>query len=143
MTASRSAPPPRHDPVTTPVPPPRHDAVTTPGLPPCHDGVTMPCPVCQHPFTPAGRRRYCSGACRALAYRRRRDTACAAIVIPGARPRRPGTVYECGSCGSRALGNQRCDQCGTFMRRAGTGGCCPSCDEPVTIAELTGREDRT
>ncbi len=26
------------------------------------------------------------------------------------------------------------------MRRAGTGGCCPHCDEPVTIAELTGQE---
>jgi len=117
--------------MTASQPPPRHDAVTT------------PCPACQHPFTPAGRRRFCSGACRALAYRRRRDAARAAIVIPDARPRRPATVYECGSCGGRALGNQRCDPCGTFMRRAGTGGCCPSCDEPITIAELTGREAGT
>ena len=113
------------------------------GPPSRHDGVTTPCPACQHPFTPAGRRRFCSDACRALAYRRRRDAAQAAIVIPEPRPRRPGTVYECGSCGHRALGNQRCDQCGTFMRQAGTGGCCPSCDEPVTIAELTGQEART
>jgi hypothetical protein len=120
---------------TQPGSPSRHDGVTPPGPPPRHDGVTTPCPACG--------RRFCSGACRALAYRRRRDTARAAIVIPEPRPRRPGTVYECGSCGHRALGNQRCDQCGTFMRRAGTGGCCPSCDEPVTIAELTGREDRT
>jgi hypothetical protein len=126
-----------------PGPPPRHDAVTPPGFPSRHDGVTTACPACQRPFTPAGRRRYCSGACRALAYRRRRDAAQAAIVIPQARPRRPGTVYECGSCGHRALGNQRCDQCGTFMRRAGTGGCCPACDEPVTIAELTGQEAGT
>ncbi len=108
------------------------------GSPPRHDSVTTPCPVCQHPFTPAGRRRFCSGACRALACRRRRDAARAAIVIPEARPRRPVTVCECGSCGSRTLGNQRYDQCGTFMRRAGTGGCCPACDEPITIAELTG-----
>ena len=26
---------------------------------------------------------------------------------------------------------------------AGTGGCCPSCDEPITIAELTSKETRT
>jgi hypothetical protein len=118
-------------------------STSQPGLPLRHDGVTAPCPACQQPFTPAGRRRFCSGACRALAYRRRRDTAQAAIVIPDARPRRPVTVYECGSCGHRALGNQRCDQCGTFMRRAGTGGCCPACDEPITITELTGQETRT
>lgn len=117
--------------------------VTQPGPPSRHDGVTTTCPACQQPFTPAGRRRYCSGACRALAYRRRHDAARAAIVVPDARPRRPGTVYECGSCGHRALGNQHCDQCGIFMRRAGTGGCCPSCDEPVTVAELTGQEART
>ena len=128
---------------TQPPPPSCHDAVMTPGPPSRHDGVTTPCPVCEQPFTPAGRRRFCSGACRALAYRRRRDTARAAIVVPGPRPRRPGTVYECGSCGHRAVGNQRCDQCGTFMRRAGTGGCCPHCDEPVTIAELTSQEDQT
>jgi hypothetical protein len=129
--------------MTASQPPSRHDGVTTPGPPSRHDAVTTACPVCQHPFTPAGRRRFCSGACRALACRRRRDAAQAAIVIPEARPRRPATVYECGSCGHRALGNQRCDQCGTFMCRAGTGGCCPSCDEPITIAELTGQEART
>jgi hypothetical protein len=90
--------------MTASQPPPRHDAVTTPGSPLRHDGVTTPCPACQHPFTPAGRRRFCSGACRARAYRRRRDAARAAIVIPDARPRRPATVYECGNCGSRASG---------------------------------------
>jgi hypothetical protein len=109
-----------------PGPPSCHDAVTPPVLPSRHDGVTTPCP-----------------ACRALAYRRRRAAAQAAIVIPDPRPRRPGTVYECGNCGHRALGNQRCDQCGTFMRRAGTGGCCPACDEPITITELTGQEAGT
>jgi len=45
-----------------PQPPPRHDRVTT-------------CPVCQRSYTAAGRQTYCSGACRATAYRRRRNTA--------------------------------------------------------------------
>jgi endogenous inhibitor of DNA gyrase (YacG/DUF329 family) len=113
------------------------------GSPSRHDGVTTPCPACQRPFTPAGRRIFCSGACRALAYRRRRDAERAAIVIPAPLPARPVTIYECGTCGHRELGNQRCDQCGTFMRRTGTGGSCPACDAPITIAELTGQEART
>jgi hypothetical protein len=50
------------------------------------------------------------------------------------------TVYECDNCGSRALGEQRCEQCGTFMSRVGIGGCCPSCDEPIAVAELVGQE---
>ena len=29
------------------------------------------------------------------------------------------------------------------MSRAGTGGCCPACDEPITITELTGQETPT
>jgi hypothetical protein len=44
---------------------------------------------------------------------RRRDAHKAPIVIPKARPRRPITVYECDSCGERALGEQRCETCST------------------------------
>ena len=108
--------------------------------PSCHDGVTTPCPVCQRRFVLIGRRRFCSDACRALAYRRRRDASRTNLVVPVARPRRPITVYECDGCGGRALGDQRCEQCGTFMRRVGIGGCCPSCDEPIAVAELVGQE---
>jgi DNA polymerase II large subunit len=50
------------------------------------------------------------------------------------------TVYECGNCGSRTLGEQRCEPCGTFMSRVGMGGCCPSCDEPIAVAELVDQE---
>jgi hypothetical protein len=46
------------------------------------------------------------------------------------------TVYECEDCGVRAVGEQRCEGCSRFMRRVGTGGSCPACDEPVTVAEL-------
>jgi predicted amidophosphoribosyltransferase len=110
------------------------------GSPSCHDGVTMACPVCQQSFTPIGRRRFCSDGCKARAYRLRRDARPPGIVVPRARPRKPITVYECDSCGERALGLQRCEACGTFMRRVGIGGCCPSCDEPIAVAELIDQE---
>ncbi|MDQ2729811.1 MAG: hypothetical protein M3Y91_18585 [Actinomycetota bacterium] len=87
-----------------------------------------------------GRQKYCSDACRAAAYRRRRDAGRTAIVVPKAQPRRPITVYECDTCGTRALGEQRCETCGSFMRRIGLGGSCPACDEPVTVQELLGEE---
>jgi hypothetical protein len=102
--------------------------------------VTMACPVCARAFTAAGRRRYCSDACRAAAHRRRHATAGSVVVVPGAAPRMPFTVYECDACGARAVGEQRCGDCSTFMRRVGIGGACPSCDEPLTVDELLGQE---
>jgi len=109
----------------------------------CHDGVTMPCPICQRPFTPTGRRKFCSDGCRAAAYRRRRDAGRAPVTVPKAKPRRPVTVYECDSCGDRAVGQQRCDTCSTFMRRVGIGGECPACSAPVAVGELLGEEAAT
>ena len=50
------------------------------------------------------------------------------------------TVYACDGCGARAVGEQRCAECSTFMGRVGIGGACPCCDEPITVAELTGLE---
>ena len=49
------------------------------------------CPACGRPFTPAGRRRWCSDACRQAAWRRRNPTR--ARPPPGFPPRRgrPGT----------------------------------------------------
>lgn len=108
-----------------------------------HDAVTMTCPVCQHTFVPNGRQKFCSDACRAAAYRRRRDAGHPPVVVPAARPRRPITIYECDGCGARALGQQRCDQCSTFMRRIGIGGTCPSCDEPIAITQLLDQEVMT
>ena len=110
------------------------------GSPSCHDAVTMTCPVCLHSFAPVGRRKYCGDACRAAAYRRRRDAGHVTVALPRAQPRRPVTVYECDACGARALGDQRCDDCGTFMRRVGLGGLCPCCDEAVAVNELLGQE---
>ncbi len=98
------------------------------------------CPVCQRRFTPAGRRRFCSDACRKAAWRRRHQPPTAAIVVPPPRPRRPVTVYACPSCQARYLGEQRCQDCGVFCHRVGLGGACPSCDEPVAVADLLSEE---
>ena len=101
----------------------------------------MACPICHTPFPPHGRRRFCSDACKATAYRRRRNPGPAPVTVPTGRPRRPITVYECDDCGARALGDQRCNECSTFMRRIGYGGPCPHCDEPVAITDLIDQED--
>jgi len=86
----------------------------------------------------AGKRRYCREACRVATHRRRHqppeqpDTA-----LPDRQPQPSRTVYQCANCDTRALGRQRCNDCGAFMNRLGLGGLCPCCDEPVTIDEIT------
>ncbi len=102
--------------------------------------VTMACPACGSSFPSSGRRSFCSDACRAAAHRRRRAAARPVVTIPAVAPRAPLTVYECDGCGSRAVGEQRCTDCASFMRRVGIGGACPCCDEAITVAELTGLE---
>jgi hypothetical protein len=104
------------------------------------DGTTVTCPVCQQSFARQGKRQWCSDACKAAAWRRRRQAAPPRVVLPPARPRRPITVYECEGCGARAVGQQRCEECGTFMRKLGLGGPCPHCDEPVAVTELLDQE---
>lgn len=79
------------------------------------------CPTCGSEAERAGRQRFCSPACRQKAYRDRQHTP------PAPVRRRPNGVYECGECGERQLGEQRCDQCGVFGRRVGTGAACPHC----------------
>jgi hypothetical protein len=103
-----------------------------------HDAVTIACPVCATPFVPVGKRLYCRPACAAAAYRRRRRAAEPPVVVARPRPRKPITVYECEACGTRAVGQQRCQDCGTFMRRVGLGGPCPHCDGAVAINDLLG-----
>lgn len=93
------------------------------------------CPVCAVGFTPVGRQAYCSTACRKRAFRARRGPA-PLPVLPAGSTRRQHTVYECGDCGERRLGEQYCPDCGTFGRAAGLGGTCPHCGEPVTADEL-------
>jgi hypothetical protein len=107
------------------------------GVPSRDDAATVLCPLCHNAFSAAGRALYCSDACRKTAWRRRHQASPSVIVVPArGRPRRPITVYECASCGTRALGQQRCDTCGAFSTRVGLGGLCPHCDEPVAIDDL-------
>jgi hypothetical protein len=96
-------------------------------------GVTIPCPVCAQPFTPVGRQRVCSAACRQAAWRRRQ-----AAPLPSLprRTRPASTIYACPTCAARYLGEQRCAECGTFCRKLGPGAPCPHCDEPVLLADL-------
>ena len=104
-----------------------------------NDGATIACPVCARPFTPVGRGRVCSTACRQALWRRRH--AAAPMAIPS-RPTPAQTVYECPACETRFLGQQRCPDCGSFCRRVGSGGLCPHCDEPVAVADLAAARER-
>ena len=99
-----------------------------------NDGLTMACAVCGQTFLPVGRQRHCSAACRQAAWRRRQATVLTSV--PPARSRVPLTVYECPACEVRFVGQQRCPDCHLFARRLGFGGCCPHCDEPVTLVDL-------
>jgi len=44
--------------------------------------------------------------------------------------------HQCDGCGARELGDQRCVECGTFMRKIGVGGLSPCCGEPISVEEL-------
>jgi len=100
--------------------------------------VTASCVACAGPL-PSGRaRQYCSPACRQDAYRRRHQPPRPGVQLPARRSRRDGTVYTCGSCQSRYLGEQWCHDCNRPCLRLGAGGTCPSCQEVVLSKELTG-----
>ena len=105
-----------------------------PDAPSRNDDRTIACPICRHGFHPSGRRRCCSDACRQAAWRARQPVA-AVVPIPSRSPR-PTTVYECPTCETRSLGEQRCPNGGLFCRRVGPGGPCPHCDEPVALTDL-------
>ena len=109
-----------------PEPPYRDDAATI--------AADRTCPVCQDMFVPAGRQQFCSAACRKRAFRRRHAVHTTGPA-PGAR-RRDHSVYECGQCGQRQVGVQRCPDCAVFGVTLGLGGHCQNCQEPVTLADL-------
>jgi hypothetical protein len=118
-----------------------------------NDGVTITravCSVCGTSFQPMGRRRYCCkrraspalvpDACRQAAWRVRHSDPKEQSPTARSLPRSQ-TVYECPSCSSRYLGEQRCPDCQIFCRRVGQGGRCPHCDEPVALEYLTSNQD--
>ena len=110
---------------------------TGPEAPSGDASVTASCAACAGPV-PAGRaRQYCSPACRQDAYRRRHQPPRPSTQLPARRSRRDGTVYACGNCQSRYLGEQWCHDCNRPCQRLGAGGTCPSCEEVVLLEELT------
>ncbi len=60
------------------------------------------------------------------------------MQLPARRSRRDGTVYACGECDSRYLGEQWCHDCNRPCQRLGAGGTCPSCEEIILSEELIG-----
>jgi hypothetical protein len=103
------------------------------------------CPVCDRPL-PSPRSTYCTDACRQRAFRLR-HAALATVDERQLRAdlRRRGTlvahtVYECGHCGERLLGERRCPDCHVFGRAIGLGGRCNECDQPILLAELLDLE---
>ena len=112
----------------------RNTAILSEGICPSrNDGVTIArgiCSACGGAFHPTGRRRYCCkrrappalvpGACRQAAWRHRHPSPKDQLPPPNGEPRSE-TVYECPSCGSRYLDEQRCPDCQLFCRRVGPG----------------------
>lgn len=101
------------------------------------------CGACGGPLPGADpRRRYCSGACRMRAHRRRRELGARARSV-GSAAGTPRRVYECPGCGERQVDERRCLECNLFCRALGAGGECPGCGEPVLVAELAGQAAHT
>jgi hypothetical protein len=86
---------------------------------------------------------YCKRACQQQSYRLRHQAPKIDVTsVRRALQRRKAlvahTVYECGGCGERVLGERRCEECGLFARALGFGGSCPECDTTVLLDELLG-----
>lgn len=107
--------------------PSRDDSVTT----------QTQCPSCGAALASLrGRQRYCSAACRQHAYRSRQPHEDEVALEAIRRGRRASAIYQCPECDTRLIGQQRCPDCNIFSTKIGTGGTCPSCDEPITLDEL-------
>lgn len=108
-------------------------------------GSQRTCLLCMRPPASA-RARYCSAACRQRSFRLRHGP------LEGVDDRRlrtelrqrgalvAHTVYECGQCGERLLGERRCSSYNVFARALGLGGRCSDCDQPILLAELLDLE---
>ncbi len=109
---------------------------------PSHDDIAttsreLTCPVCWTPFIRVRRQRYCSDNCRKTAWVRKTTAAATTPTHPVSPTRRRDvTVYACPSCDTRYHSQQWCFDCNQPCTRAGLGGLCPHCDEPVAVTDL-------
>ncbi len=103
------------------------------------------CPTCGR-TPPSARALYCDDACKQRAFRLRHQTLASVDLgqlrrdLQRRRTLVAHTVYECSTCGERALGERRCAECGLFMQALGLGGTCQGCDETILLSELLGLE---
>lgn len=97
---------------------------------------TRPCPICPTGFTPIRRQQFCRPACRQTAHRRAHQSATPQPPLAAGCPRRDTTIYQCGDCEQRYLGQQWCHDCNRPCTRIGPGAPCPHCEEPVAIEDL-------
>ena len=95
-----------------------------------NDTATTRCPQCGASFTPIGRQQWCSDACRQASWRRRQAAPRPTL------PAKTDTIYQCPTCDTRYLGEQRCPDCNTWCRRLGPGGPCPHCDDLVALSDI-------
>lgn len=108
-------------------------------------GAEPRCPVCRASL-PSRRTSYCSVACKQRAYRLRQvdltapDTTRLVTELKRRADLLAHRIYACPTCGEHSLGEQRCSDCNRFCRLLGLGGACPSCDQPILLAELLGLE---
>ena len=90
--------------------------------------------------------RYCTRACQQHAYRLRHsqssrlDIAKLRAELQRRRRLTEHTVYECSTCETRSVGQQRCADCNTFGRALGLGGSCPDCDTVILLTDLLQME---
>jgi len=107
------------------------DSVTTTG------SSQVRCVECGRSFLARGRARFCGQACRQRSYRARQTAPAARDLAAAGKHRdRDLTVYECGRCGERSLGDQRCESCGVFGTCLGYGLPCPACGDLLVLNEL-------
>ena len=103
--------------------------------------ISHACPACGG-TPPSTRSVYCKPACKQRAFRLRHqplmrvDTGELRRDLQRRRTLVAHTLYECGQCGERSLGERRCQECGLFSHALGLAGTCPSCDEPILLTEL-------
>jgi len=99
------------------------------------------CPVFASALNGRADQQYCSPTCLQTAYRYRthlcEPAPSAPAALPKGRSRREHTVYECGACEKRLVGEQWCPDCQRPARRIGPGSECPSCGDPIAISDLT------
>jgi ribosomal protein L32 len=92
---------------------------------------------------PSPRAQYCTRACQQEAYRVRHKAPAPDLTsVRKALQRRKAlvahTIYECGGCGERFIGERRCPDCNLYARSVGLGGSCPDCETILLIADLLG-----